>query len=355
MKTFISLVSLAFLLSACSGGMSAHDSQPIVDTHTSGTIPDFDFTEHTADPDIDVEFPVAETTTTSKTPPEISISTSTTLTIVTTTTLKSVVTTTTFVSDGDEIVVIGPKIPGNEKEIEIGFDASKIIPGASNDDFVGSAQMSPTIYYIKTLDENSGEYSCASGQKVTMLGKDQKELLKVCPKTYAKCKLEGSCTIVQGDKRIPINYSNQVKYEVEGKTYTKYLFFIFDVNICPYGLGVRNGLCLDPYYTVAADLTVYKVGEVIFIPALVGLDMGRGVRHHGFVIVRDMGHSIKGRGRFDFFTGYQTAVNPKNPFKAMKLADSTTRLKYYRVKIGSSVEKFVKGMRNYPLTPVSKK
>ncbi|MNL04001.1 hypothetical protein D3C87_1245580 [compost metagenome] len=67
---------------------------------------------------------------------------------------------------------------------------------------------------------------------------------------------------------------------------------------------MRNS-CLDPYYTVAADLTIYKSGDVIFVPKVVGIKLPTGETHDGFFIVRDRGAAILGPFRFDFFTGFE--------------------------------------------------
>jgi 3D (Asp-Asp-Asp) domain-containing protein len=198
------------------------------------------------------------------------------------------------------------------------------------------------------MSEAEGIYSCKPEEKISMAGMDEKELVRVCPRTYRDCLMEGTCVVAQGDKHIPINYSHR------SKTSGKFLFKLFDVNRCPYGLGVQENMCLDPYYSVAADLAVYKPGDVIFVPSLVGLDMGNGRRHHGFFIVRDMGHRIKGRGRFDFFTGYHSDVSAKNLFRKLQLGDKNTRLKYYLLKNNSTLNLFVKKLRNFPAIPSSK-
>ena len=60
-------------------------------------------------------------------------------------------------------------------------------------------------------------------------------------------------------------------------------------------------MCLDPYYSVAADLDIYKLGTVVYVPSFVGVLLPSGVNHDGYFVVRDSGSSIKGYGRFDFF------------------------------------------------------
>ena len=351
MKKICAFMILGVLATACSkGGMSADVGDGGYGVETTVTIPDFDFTNSLPDTDLEIEYPTATTTTTT------TITTSTITT--TTTTLPVSVTSTTLITDGtvtDTTTTTTTTIPvvttTTLKEVEVvtevepEFEPSLLVKGATKEDFVGYAELSPTIYYISTLSENSGTYACAEDQKVSMLGPDEQELVKVCPKTYAVCLMEGSCIVAQGDRKIPINYNQRSKKS------GKLLFMLFDVNKCPYGLGSKKGLCLDPYYSVAADLSIYKEGTVIFVPKLVGLDMGNGSRHHGFFVVRDMGHLIKGRGRFDFFTGYQNDRDAKNLFKPFKMADKNTRIKYYLVDSASKLNHYIKGVRNYPSVP----
>lgn len=275
-------------------------------------------------------------------PPLIVTTTTTTLPTVTVTTIPQA-----KEDDKDVIVVIGKKDPKAEKKVEPDFDPSLIVPGASHEDFVGYSELSPTIYYKAIINEDKAPSACEDSTKVSMLGPNEKEILKVCRKTLAKCQLEGSCVIIQNQKRYPVNFFGR------GKMTGRFLYSLIDTKRCPHGYGVRS-MCLDPFYTLAADLKIYKPGDVIYVPAVAGLDLGNGRRHHGFFIIRDMGHLIIGRGRFDFFTGTLTANDPKNPFKKLKLADKNTRLKYYLLKNPSELNKMVKKMRNYPNAPSSK-
>ncbi|MFN7729644.1 MAG: 3D domain-containing protein [Bdellovibrio sp.] len=78
-----------------------------------------------------------------------------------------------------------------------------------------------------------------------------------------------------------------------------------------------GGMCLTPFFSVAADPSKYSIGDVICIPGLKGKKMKvtatRSVRHTGCLIVGDKGAAIKGENRFDFFTG-TVAQGPANPF-----------------------------------------
>lgn len=61
---------------------------------------------------------------------------------------------------------------------------------------------------------------------------------------------------------------------------------------------------LDPCRTVAADQRKYPSGTVVYIPAMEGkLCPQTGQEVDGCFIVGDVGAAIKGKGRFDFFTG----------------------------------------------------
>jgi hypothetical protein len=59
-----------------------------------------------------------------------------------------------------------------------------------------------------------------------------------------------------------------------------------------------GGMCLTPFFSVAADPSKYSIGDVICIPGLKGKKMKvtatRSVRHTGCLIVGDKGAAIKG-------------------------------------------------------------
>lgn len=166
-------------------------------------------------------------------------------------------------------------------------------------------------------------------------------IIRVCPYTLSTCGEEGSCAIIKNGTRYAVNVLGRVK----GQDH-----FIDIGKECPFGYGVRN-ICLDPFYTLAADLKIYKPGEVIFIPAVQGLGLPDGSKHDGFFVIRDEGRGVKGRGRFDFFTGYFRWNNSKNPFLKLKLGDTNSHHTYYRVK-GARAEA-VKAARGYPRLPAN--
>lgn len=78
---------------------------------------------------------------------------------------------------------------------------------------------------------------------------------------------------------------------------------------CKNGYGNKQN-CLNPCRTVAASMRFHRVGEVHFIPSLVGKKCGSArdgteMVHDGYVVVADTGapSHFNEPGRFDFFWG----------------------------------------------------
>ncbi|MBC7421591.1 MAG: hypothetical protein H7328_12760, partial [Bdellovibrio sp.] len=152
--------------------------------------------------------------------------------------------------------------------------------------------ITPTIYYIPQHDGVNA--SCAATDVKSMKDKTGRLLATVCPSFLKFCILQGTCKVLVGSNFILLHYSQVSNNE--------YIFTRVDESVCRYGYGTKKA-CVDPYYSVAADLSIYKAGTVIFIPALVGLLLPDATLHAGYFIVRDTGSAIRGYGRFDFFTG----------------------------------------------------
>lgn len=86
-----------------------------------------------------------------------------------------------------------------------------------------------------------------------------------------------------------------------------------------------GGDCLIPFVSVAADARYYNIGDIIQMPALKGkvftLPNGKKFVHPGYLIVQDTGGAIRGRNRFDFFTGSYDLDDSRNPFGTQGLGD----------------------------------
>ncbi|MBO9665553.1 MAG: hypothetical protein J7501_01910 [Bdellovibrio sp.] len=86
-----------------------------------------------------------------------------------------------------------------------------------------------------------------------------------------------------------------------------------------------SGACLIPFISVAADPRYYRMGDIIQMPSMKGkviqLPNGRAMVHPGYFVVQDTGGAIKGRNRFDFFTGTYGANSLANSFGTRAQAD----------------------------------
>lgn len=195
-------------------------------------------------------------------------------------------------------------------------------------------KLNPTIYFVKTIDLS--EQDCSV--KKTLYSTKGEAIKKVCANDYKTCVIEGTCALVGSETKL-INYVEQKQgvplfKEVEDK--------------CPFGYGVKN-ICLDPYYTAAADLTFHAPGEVIFVEEVKGTKLPNGEVHDGFFIVRDRGGAIKGANRFDFYTGLLHYKNDDNPFTPIGLASESKSFNYRKATAAETAA--VKERRNYPGLP----
>jgi 3D (Asp-Asp-Asp) domain-containing protein len=179
--------------------------------------------------------------------------------------------------------------------------------------------LNPTIYYKPTVYQN--EAKCTTSEMRELLSPEGKTLVSMCEKDYDNCLLQGSCFVDDGTKVTSYNY-HSTKDDVPR-------FIIVDTKKCPFGYGVRN-ICLDPFFSVAADLSIYEPGEVLFIPRLVGATLPNGEMHDGYVIVRDAGGAIKGPNRFDFFTGFLDHRQRKNTLVRLGFSDPKNRFEFRR-------------------------
>ncbi len=197
--------------------------------------------------------------------------------------------------------------------------------------------LNPTIYYKPTihLDQNR----CDSSEMTEMKSPQDKVLAVMCMKDFNNCVMQGSCFVASGGERL-----RSFNYYARGAD-TIPRFTEVDLRRCPYGYGVRNS-CLDPYFTVAADLKIYKVGDVIYVPRLVGAPMPDGETHDGFLIIRDAGGGIIGPNRFDFFTGFYNHLSRENTMARLGFGDKTNAFEF---RLASEEEaQVVRERRGYP-------
>lgn len=198
------------------------------------------------------------------------------------------------------------------------FFVSQLISCAASKASDGG-MLNPTIYYKPTIHIDPTK--CSSTEMIEMKSPQDKVLATMCTKDFNNCVMQGSCFIaVSGERLRSFNY-----YARGADTIPR--FVEVDLKRCPYGYGVRNS-CLDPYFTVAADLKIYKVGDVIFVPRLVGAEMPDGETHDGFLVIRDAGGGITGANRFDFFTGFYNHLSRENTMARLGFGDRTNSFEF---------------------------
>ena len=144
------------------------------------------------------------------------------------------------------------------------------------------------------------------GGKCALKDKRGKALVSVDCDFKKTCLMQGSCIIDTKNRgRQGFNF---IKFKFYQNGVKQSVFTSFNHKRCPFGYGVwskehKKSICMDPYRSVAADPKFHKPGDVLFFPALLGLQLPDGTRHKGYMTVRSSGGLIKGPHRFDFYTG----------------------------------------------------
>lgn len=219
--------------------------------------------------------------------------------------------------------------------------ASALLSACAENSNSDDNQVVPTIYYKPTLQTASAT-QCSSSDIQNVTSVTGKVLETLCEADYKNCVLQGSCFIV--DKR-----GEKKSYNVHSRREGTIRFSQVNLEKCRYGFGVSN-TCLDPYFSVAADLTFYKLGDVIFVPRLVGVPLPTGEVHDGFLVVRDKGGGIIGINRFDFYTGFINHKSAENIFSRLGFSDRQSRFDFRKATEFEARE--TRSKRNYPYLPL---
>lgn len=208
-------------------------------------------------------------------------------------------------------------------------------------DLASIPDLLPTMYYVPqetsvsckgTYGTNSPAYT--GSEKTNVLDLKGNVIATVCTRFYRFLLMEGTAILRdRGAGPLTVNYGGRQGDERRYRLLDR----------CAYGEGVRLGLCLIPYHTIAADNTVHKIGDIIYIPAVDGMRLPDGSLHEGFFVVRDTGGAFDGIGsqRVDLFTGLEPDYNNvfsragfdhHKPLKAFKLRGGSAKLIEQRLK-----------------------
>ncbi|MNL01371.1 3D domain protein [compost metagenome] len=204
-------------------------------------------------------------------------------------------------------------------------------------DIAFTSRLHPTVYYFPVINEDKRKCN----RNYILRDEEGDKMLSLCESTRASCRLQGSCAIIQDGKKRTFN--------IKGNFNGKDRFFETSKDMCRFGFGVKSS-CLDPFYTVAADLSIYRPGDVIYVPVARGIELPDGSKHSGYFLVRDTGRNIIGKARFDFFTGHIPWRDDENPFSNAGLANKANRFQFMKIK-GAKAKAF-SSQRSYPKLPV---
>jgi hypothetical protein len=206
------------------------------------------------------------------------------------------------------------------------------------------SMMIPGINLMPTVTEANTK-SCSADQFHSMFAEDGKVIAQLCQRDYKSCLLEGGCKIISANGN---KIASFIKYDEEKNLS---FFAIVDTNRCPFGLGKRN-ICIDPYFSIAADRTQARLGDVIFVPALRGFHLPNGKIHDGYLIVRDFASANEGsvEGVMELQLG-PASIQSKIDLREQLKFDSDHRFEYRKVQ-GAEADR-VRSQRNFPLVPES--
>jgi len=196
-------------------------------------------------------------------------------------------------------------LEGENEGEGLGLDQQGLIPLPTTEDQEVLPDLLPTTYYLAFEEKVScvGRYRQVeyNGTELSDVKTPEgKVLATVCTRFYQVLKMEGSGVLKdRGQGPLTINWAGPDRFKIMER--------------CIFGEGVE-GLCLLPFHTLAADLSFYRPGDVLFIQAARGILLPDGTIHSGYFLVRDTGGAFRGIGskRIDMFVADQ--IDGENVF-----------------------------------------
>ncbi len=199
----------------------------------------------------------------------------------------------------------------------------------------------PTVYNLPVYDVS--RLRCDESSQKRLLGSKGQVLAVACAKQVVNCARQGTCILVErsgkaktksrGEKassKIGWYPEKRLAFNFVAKRNGEYIFRQINLNKCKTGFG-SSGSCLNPLYSVAADMRFHKPGEVIYVPDIVGTRLPNGDLHDGYFVIKDSGGAIKGRDRFDFYLGIRAGSFRRHPFVKLGLGDKRSRFAYHKI------------------------
>lgn len=196
----------------------------------------------------------------------------------------------------------------------------------ANEEITQIADLLPTTYYLAQEDKISCKGSYRDDvydgtEKTKVKTPGGKVIATVCSRYYRFLTMEGSGLLSdRGQGKLTINWAGKFRFKIQKR--------------CKMGHGISPKDCLLSHHTIAADPKIHKVGDIIYIPSAVGLQLPDGSTHNGYFIVLDTGGAFIGVGqqRVDLFVGLENDSNNvfrnagfhhRSPIQAYKVTGQT--------------------------------
>jgi hypothetical protein len=175
-----------------------------------------------------------------------------------------------------------------------------------------------SIYYTPTMSTET--VRCGS-QVLNAIVDYKGRTIRNCSRILALLNEEGAATV----------RDSRGQYQSTYVFRSSNLFKKTSSPTCPMGYGNRDNICLNPFKTLAAHMGAgYRTGDTIYIPQTVNMKYplypnqpeSEWAIHDGYWVIGDSGSKIRGRGRFDFFSGSMDWRDPKNPLTRIGFGDA---------------------------------